>query len=84
MIRIDAGRAHPQADRGEEALLRALVIQAFDLKGSPYFVDAVGAIVDAHERAPLTRLEDRQERTAGLVTLLRETDPGVPVKRCPA
>lgn len=57
------------------AYLLALVIQAFELKGSPYFIDAVAAIVDAHEREPLARLERRQARTNDLIRLLRETDP---------
>jgi hypothetical protein len=75
MIRIDAPRTRPQGDRDEEALLRALIIQAYDLKGSPYFVDAVAAIVDAFEREPLARLERKQGRIGSLVRLLRETDP---------
>jgi hypothetical protein len=61
--------------------LRPLVIQAFDLKGSPYLIDAIDAIVDAHARAPLTCLEQRQERAALLIRLLRETDPVLAVGR---
>ncbi len=55
--------------------LRALVLQAWEFRGSPYLVDAVKAIVDAHERAPLTLLERRQERTGRLVRVMRQTDP---------
>ncbi len=55
--------------------LRALVLQAWEFRGSAYLRDAVDAIVAAHERAALTLLERRLERTGRLVRLLRETDP---------
>lgn len=55
-------------------LLMALIVQAIELKGTPYFFDACRAIIDAHDRAPLTRLEQRQTRNARFVRLLRETD----------
>ena len=58
----------------EEEELRAFVLQAWELRGTPYLVDAVAAIVDWAERLPLTRLERRQGRHAWLVRLLRETD----------
>src|SRR5436309_3228703 len=54
--------------------LMALVVQALELKGTPYFIDACQAIVDAHEREPLTRLERRHEEIGSLVRLLRETN----------
>ena len=41
----------------EEAQLRRLTNQAFDLRGSPYMVDACEAIVDFHERTLPDRLE---------------------------
>ncbi len=55
--------------------LRALVLQAFELRQTPYLRDAVDAIVAAYERKPLTLLERRQERTGRLIRLMRETDP---------
>ncbi len=55
--------------------LRALVLQAWELRRTPYLRDAVEAIVAAHERAPLTLLEARQERRGRLVRLLRATAP---------
>jgi hypothetical protein len=60
----------------KDSLLTALVIQAIELKGGPYLIDAVEAIVMEYEREPLARLERRQERIGRLVRLLRETDPG--------
>lgn len=56
-------------------LLMALIVQAIELKGTPYFFDACRAIIDAHDRAPLTRLERREERNARFVRLLHETNP---------
>jgi hypothetical protein len=44
----------------EQAQLRRLVCQAFDLIGTPYMLDAVAAIVDFHEQT----LPDRLERKA--------------------
>jgi hypothetical protein len=44
----------------EEAQLRRLTNEAWDLKESPYFDDALRAIVDFHERT----LPDRLEREA--------------------
>lgn len=58
-----------------ERVLRPLVCQAFELRESPYLLDAIAAIVDAHARMPLTLLESRQERNARVISLLRETDP---------
>jgi hypothetical protein len=55
--------------------LMALVIQAIELKGTPYLIDAVAAIGEAHQRRPLSRHERRQERIGGLIRLLRESDP---------
>jgi hypothetical protein len=59
----------------EERELRALVYQAFELRESGYLVDAVADIIEWFERRPLAELEQRQERQARLVRLLRETDP---------
>jgi hypothetical protein len=45
----------------DEALeLRALVMQAFDLKGTPYLVDGCQAIVDWHERRGIRAYESRK------------------------
>jgi hypothetical protein len=59
----------------EDEQLYLLVGQAFELKGSPYFLDACQAIVDWNDRRLLTRIERKQEEIARLVRLLRETDP---------
>jgi hypothetical protein len=64
--------------RDEQLELYALVVQAFELRGTPYLVDACTAIEQWHERRPLTALERRQAREAelaDLVQLLRETEP---------
>src|SRR2546423_14854211 len=45
----------------EEAELRALVYQAYELRDSPYMHDACQAIVDWYERLPLTRYERNQD-----------------------
>jgi hypothetical protein len=57
--------------------LHALVIQAFDLRESPYFRDAVDAIVLWHERRPLRRHELSLEERASVTRfrrLLAETN----------
>jgi len=59
----------------EEAELHALVLQAWELRGTGYTVDAAAAIVDWHLRRPLARHERRLERQARLVRLLRDTNP---------
>jgi hypothetical protein len=41
----------------EDEELYALVLQAFDLRGGPYLIDAATAIVDWHERRHLRWLE---------------------------
>jgi hypothetical protein len=48
----------------EDRELRALVDQAFDLRGSPYVLDAVQAIVHWHERRYLRRHERELEELA--------------------
>lgn len=58
--------------------LRGLVGQAFELRGSPYIFEAVGAIEEWHDRRHVRRLEQAQERSARwlrLLRLLRETAP---------
>jgi hypothetical protein len=47
--------------REEQAQLRRLVYQAFDLRETPYFTDAVYAIVEWNERL-LPDLIERAER----------------------
>jgi hypothetical protein len=58
----------------DELELRALAAQAFDLRATPYFRDAIAAIVDWHDRRHLRAYERRQEELARLVRLLEETD----------
>jgi hypothetical protein len=41
----------------EKVELHALVIQAWELRDSPYLVDACRTICEWHERRPLTALE---------------------------
>jgi hypothetical protein len=57
----------------EQRELDALIVQAVEHKGSPYLVDACGAIVAWFERRGLTELERQQERQARLLRVLRET-----------
>lgn len=59
----------------EERELAALVGQAFELKGSPYLLDACAAIAEWHDRRHIRRFERRQRERAVLVQLLHETDP---------
>jgi len=60
---------------GDAEHLRALVEQAWELRRSPYLIDAVDAIVEWYERRPLRALEQQQESLGRLVRLLRETNP---------
>jgi hypothetical protein len=75
-------RLRPESDSAprsrSESELRAMTDQAWELRaaGSPYFVDAVEAIVEWHERRHLRRFERRQQDLVDLKRLLRETDPG--------
>jgi hypothetical protein len=62
----------------------ALIVQAFDLRDTPYLVDACAAIAEQFERLALLRLERRQTRNAWIVRLLRETDPTKSVRRAAA
>lgn len=59
----------------DDAELFALVVQAFQLRGSPYFIDACAAIADWHDRRQLAALDRRQKLNARLIELLRETAP---------
>jgi len=58
-----------------ELTLRVLVAQAWELRTSPYFEDALAAIGDWHDRRWLTAFERREGHHARLVRVLRETDP---------
>jgi hypothetical protein len=65
----------------EDAVLYALVARAWERRGSPDFGEAVAAIIDAQDRAPLTwfeKCERRHVRNLHLIQLLRETDPSLP------
>lgn len=55
--------------------LYALVSQAWELRNSPYFPDALAAILDWYDRLGLTIHEKRQDHIAKVVRLLRQTDP---------
>jgi hypothetical protein len=57
--------------RYELAQLYVRVGQAWELRGSPYFVDACQAIVDWDDRRALARLELELEKTARAILLLR-------------
>jgi hypothetical protein len=59
----------------DELELRALVDQAWELRGSPYLRDGVAAIEDWWDRRATRAWERRQRKLAALVQLLRETDP---------
>jgi len=61
--------------RDEELELHGLFEQAWSLRDGPYFVDAVGALVECYERRGLRWLIRRQERQSALVRLMRETRP---------
>jgi len=56
----------------DELALRALVDQAFELRGSPYFSDGIDAIVEWHEK----RFERGLWRRMELVSLLRDSKNG--------
>lgn len=57
-----------------ESDLRVLVFQAFELRGNPYLLDAVQAILDRFEREPLAASERHKDQQACLLRLLRETN----------
>jgi hypothetical protein len=59
----------------EDEQLMALVVQAFDLRGTPYLTDACQAVVAWFERRHLRRLEHEQIELAALQRLLRECQP---------
>jgi hypothetical protein len=62
----------------EDATLYALCARAWELRGTTEFDDAITAILDAYDRAPLTwfeRCEQRHSRNQLIVRVLRETDP---------
>jgi hypothetical protein len=62
----------------DDAVLYALVARAWELRGTADFGDAIAAILNAYDRAPLTWLEEceeRRDRIRGLVDVLRDTDP---------
>jgi hypothetical protein len=61
-------RRAPNAERwfsaAEEAALRRLVNEAFELRDGPYLRDAIDAIVVWYERGLPDRLERRAERVS--------------------
>jgi hypothetical protein len=57
----------------EDLELRALVDQAFELRETPYVLDAVEAIVDWWDRRYLRARERRDQEFAELVRLLERT-----------
>jgi hypothetical protein len=77
-------RLEPQSPlTPDERELRVLTDQAWELRDSPYFLDACAAIVEWFERRHLRRFERGEElraaarraRNAHLIALLRETNP---------
>lgn len=69
----------------DEDELRVLVEQAWELRNSPYYLDACAAVEDWHDRRHLRRFDRRQEGNARMILLLRETDPDRVIrKRDPA
>jgi hypothetical protein len=59
---VDRERSRLSFDAAEEAQLRRLVYQAWDLRGGPYLLDACRAIVDWNEGTLPDRLERRARR----------------------
>lgn len=59
--------------RWEADVLAPLCAQAWELRGTGYVHDAVQAIVDAYDRAPLTMYEAERLRDALVARVLRET-----------
>lgn len=74
---MSAARAWPWSV--DEALLYALTARAWELRGQPGYQEAIDAILEAFDRAPLSwleRCEQRRARNDELIRLLRETNPG--------
>ena len=69
-VKTNGSRRKSYLQGGEERRLHALVSQAWELRGTPYLVDACSAVEDEWHRRHLTRLE----RNAALIALLRETE----------
>ena len=70
-VKTNGSRRKSYLFGGEDSeRLHALVSQAWELRGTPYLVDACLAVEDEWRRRHLTRLE----RNAELVALLRETE----------
>jgi hypothetical protein len=62
----------------DDALLYGLAARAWELRGTADFDNAIAAILNAYDRAPLTWLEqceERRDRIRWLVAVLRDTDP---------
>jgi hypothetical protein len=59
----------------ENVELQALVEPGWELRDSPYLLDACKAIEAWHNRRLLARFERRAQEYGHLVRLLRETDP---------
>jgi hypothetical protein len=55
----------------DEAELKAICAQAWELRDSGYLIDAVRSIEDWHDRRHLRALERREEHQAYLIRLLR-------------
>jgi hypothetical protein len=72
---IRGERVLKAAHDDSEAALRALVGQAWELRETPYFHDALVAIETWFDSRHVEAFERKQERCAQLVRLLRETDP---------
>jgi hypothetical protein len=67
-------QASQRSGLSEGEQLRALVLQAWELRETPYAVDACRAIVDWNQRRPLARLERDQEDQARARRVIASTD----------
>jgi hypothetical protein len=63
---------HAQMHPADQLMLRALTDQAFELRETPYSVDACQAIADWWERRHLRAFERGQDRQAAYLKWLRE------------
>jgi hypothetical protein len=57
--------------QGYELRLRRLVEQAFELRESPYYKEALEAIVELHERRLEIRVQEAEEMIARLDPFIR-------------
>jgi hypothetical protein len=63
---------HARMPPDDQRMLRALIDQAWELRGTPYMVDACQAINDWHERRHLRAFERGQELQGEFLRWLQE------------